>query len=158
MRDDLTGRKFGKLTVTRFSHTENKRTYWHCRCACGGASVPRADHLKGGKTRSCGCDEKGHTKHGWAGSQEYNIWIQMRQRCENPNHPGYKNYGGRGIRVCVRWHTFDNFIADMGSKPEGHSIERDNVNGWYAPDNCRWIPRDMQNSNTRRSLKNRTNI
>lgn len=79
----------------------------------------------------------------------------MRQRCLNPANKNYKDYGGRGITVCERWNSFENFLLDMGEKPEGYSIERKDNNGNYEPDNCEWIPRGDQNKNTRRSLKNR---
>ena len=84
---------------------------------------------------------------------EYQIWAQMKQRCNNPNHGNYSNYGGRGIVVCEQWlNSYSNFIGDMGNRPtDNHSIERKDVNGPYSPDNCLWIPLKEQQLNKRDS-------
>lgn len=85
-------------------------------------------------------------------TKEYAVWRSMRQRCENPAHAAYANYGGRGIKVCKRWAVFDNFIADMGPCPEGHSIERKKNGRGYSPANCEWLPEGLQNRNTRANV------
>lgn len=89
-------------------------------------------------------------KHGRTHTLEYNSWMSMRRRCEYPQHHQYKNYGGRGIKVCERWRSFNNFFADMGLRPSpAHSIERRNNNGNYEPGNCVWATSKEQGSNTR---------
>ena len=84
---------------------------------------------------------------------EYQIWAQMKQRCNNPNHGNYSNYGGRGIVVCEQWlNSYSNFIGDMGNRPtDNHSIERKDVNGPYSPENCLWIPLKEKQLNKRDS-------
>lgn len=87
--------------------------------------------------------------HGLSKTPTYQVWAQMWQRCTNPRNPEYKNYGGRGIRVCRRWEKFENFYADMGMKPKRRFIDRRNNDGNYTPSNCRWATRMIQASNTR---------
>lgn len=91
------------------------------------------------------------TTHGMSRSPEHNAWARMIQRCENPNEGGYKNYGGRGIRVCAEWRaSFSAFLRDMGRRPSGiHSIDRIDVDGDYAPGNCRWATPSEQSRNRR---------
>lgn len=81
----------------------------------------------------------------------YNTWMNMIQRCTNANAPGYKHYGGRGITVCERWLKFENFLADMGERPEGLTLDRIDNDGNYEPGNCRWATCEQQNANRRRS-------
>lgn len=84
------------------------------------------------------------------GEKEYWVWVAMRQRCNNPNMPTYKHYGGRGIKVCKRWDSYDNFIEDMGYRPsDKHSLDRIDVNGDYEPSNCRWATQLEQVMNRR---------
>lgn len=82
-------------------------------------------------------------------SPEYYVWEKMKERCYNPNHRRYAYYGGRGIRVCAHWHSFQNFLADMGKRPRNKTLDRMNVDGHYCPGNCRWATGKQQANNQR---------
>lgn len=158
--NDLTGQKFGQLTVLSATGKTNQGTYiWACLCDCGKESIVRSDHLTGGKTKTCGClrDEnarKRMTKHGKYKSPEYAAWHGMQSRCYNDgsSSPRYKY---RGIKVCDRWlESFDNFYADMGDKPSSkHSLDRIDNDGNYTPENCRWATASQQLDNTCRTIR-----
>ena len=96
---------------------------------------------------------RGSPTHGMSKTHIYKLWNSMRQRCDNPNVRLYEHYGGRGIKVCRRWEKFENFFADMGLPPIGHSLERKNNDRGYSKANCVWAPRHVQNNNTSRTIR-----
>src|SRR3954470_3418474 len=127
---NITGQRFGRLVASAPSHQGRQgRWYWHCQCDCGRTSIAQARGLVSGNTHSCGCFNKDRTRetrrtHGRSRTALYQRWVQMLKRCYNEQQNSYKNYGGRGITVCEHWHSFENFLADMGEPPPGLSIER----------------------------------
>lgn len=160
IRDDLTGRKFGKLTVTR--KYEERGSRWVCVCECGTEKVLRACRLLRGNDKSCGCLKRtvlgdATRKHGKANSRvtgyasrTYGIWQAMRARCTNPNNNRWASYGGRGIKVDPAWNDFEQFVRDMGEVPENLTLDRINPDGDYTKENCRWATWLEQAHNKRR--------
>lgn len=158
---DLTGIYFGRLHVIGYAgKTRDGRTRWACNCQCGGTAVVAGKKLNNGHTQSCGCLLKEHARknaaksrtHGQTKTATYQAWRGMRDRCENPSNSSYKNYGGRGIKVCQRWlESFENFFADMGARPTAkHSLDRfPDQDGDYEPKNCRWATWTEQQRNKR---------
>lgn len=155
---DLVGQVFGRLTALKISdrlEANGSRAFWDCMCECGNTKTVRTNHLHTGFVRSCGCFSidrapfKART-HGMTKTSVYRIWNNMGQRCNVAANPAYHNYGGRGIKVCERWQSFENFYADMGERPSNlHSLDRMNNHGDYEPENCQWAIRSEQNQNSR---------
>jgi hypothetical protein len=156
---DISGRRFGRWEVLRFSHEKESRAkYWLCRCDCGTERAVNSSMLISGKTVSCGCFMRENnsrlsrlrTKHGMYKSSEYRIWQLMKERCHTPQNPAYPRYGGRGIHVCRRWrNSFENFYADMGPRPKESQLDRIDNNEGYSKSNCRWADHVTQQSNRR---------
>jgi len=154
---DLTNKIFGRLTVMeRVDNNKHGQTRFKCQCICGNTSIVLSRLLRNGTTTSCGCyhDEMSkinNTTHNMRHVSEYKIWLQMKNRCYNPNSYAHIHYGGRGIKVCERWrNSFELFYHDMGARPSmAHSIDRINTNGNYEPSNCRWATDFVQTRNTR---------
>lgn len=153
---DLTGLVFSKVTVIKRLPNHNRVTIWECICECGNKTKACSYDLQNKKNISCGCYRakfiaKARTKHGLNNTTYSKILGGIKQRCYNKKCPKYKNYGGRGIKVCDEWigeHGIVNFINDMGERlsPQ-HSIERDDVNGDYCKDNCYWATQYVQSRN-----------
>jgi hypothetical protein len=143
---DISKKQFGRLVAIEYSG----RSSWRCMCDCGAVTTVATSNLTSGNTTSCGCAlRESRFSHGMSKHRMHSVWRSMRARCNNPNDPSYRNYGGRGVRVCERWADFASFIADMGMRPSGYDIDRIDNDGNYEPGNCRWVTREVNLNNTR---------
>lgn len=161
MKINRTGMRYGMLTVVSHSHSvfRSKRhgsyQFWNCICDCGGTTVVLANNLINGNTTSCGCQgsratlRERMTTHGMTGSPAYKVWQGMLDRCRYPSHVSWEYYGAKGVKVCERWMSFENFIADMGDRPDGMTLDRIDPFGDYEPSNCRWADWETQAKNKR---------
>jgi len=174
--EDLTGKVFSRLTVVRRLEPEGKNRHhrWECLCECGAKKITMAYSLNAGMVRSCGCLRKEMAsarslRHGHSAgdivTSIYRTWQSIHDRCYNPNHSSFRNYGGRGLTVCSGFDTFEKFIAVMGEKPTtGHSIDRiDNDLGYFCGKcdecvtnfrvkNCEWATKAEQGRNRRTNV------
>jgi hypothetical protein len=136
----------------------HRKSSWLCRCNCGKQRIVEGCNLVTGKSASCGCwrnevNRKRNSTHGASRSREYTSWNAMKMRCLNPRRTSYKDYGGRGIRISPRWiSSFETFLADMGPRPPGTTLERIKTSGNYEPGNCCWATRLVQNNNTKQNV------
>jgi hypothetical protein len=150
----MRGDRIGRLTVLELI---GGRSGYLCRCDCGSEVVVKTALLRRRATRSCGClnrelSSQRATTHGMSKTSIYTIWLQMLCRCERPESAAYSLYGGRGIRVCERWHSFEQFHSDMGDRPKDRTLDRIDPDGNYEPSNCRWATAHQQAQNRRWGL------
>lgn len=151
---DLTGQRFGRLTVIRKNGRMNRNVAWECKCDCGNTKTISSYSLRSGRSQSCGCLNKElvtkmMTTHGKSGTRLHRIWTLMKNRCTSDTSPDYPKYGGRGVTVCDEWLKFDAFYE--WSISHGYddtlSIDRIDNDGNYCPDNCRWATKKQQENN-----------
>ena len=149
---DLTNKVFGRLKVIkRAENTKNNQAQWLCECECGNTTIVRTSYLNNGHTKSCGClNIEASTKHGDYKTKLYRVYLQMKDRCNNPKNDGYKNYGGRGIKVCKEWSDDFTIFKEWSLQNgyiEGLTLDRIDFNKGYEPSNCRWITNKEQQHN-----------
>ena len=165
VRMDLVGQKYNFLTVLKFAGLTNfpsggHKAIWWCRCDCGKRVKVIGSNLRNGQSKSCGCWDRKVSGERWAThgatrghklTPEYIAWRNARARCTKSKHyKNYKNYAGRGITVCARWqNSFENFLADMGKRPRGLTLDRKDNDGNYEPLNCWWATQQQQCLNRR---------
>lgn len=161
---DYSGEKFGRLTVIkRVENNKYNQVRWLCKCDCGNEKIVLANNLRNGETKSCGCLKKeqdyiniAHIKHNKSNTRLYNIWKNMKHRCNNPNNNKHKFYYDKGIKVCNEWlndfMSFYNWAINNGYQ-DNLTIDRINNDGNYEPNNCRWATVTEQNNNQSTNIK-----
>lgn len=152
---NLVGQTFARLTVTSFEGRIKGINYWNCICTCGRTRKVREWNLRTGNSKTCGICIMHERSRDLIHSKEYRAYNSIKTRCLNKNADCWKDYGGRGIKMCDRWQkSYDNFLEDMGIAPSpSHSVDRINNDGNYEPDNCRWATKKEQGNNRRNSLR-----
>jgi hypothetical protein len=157
---NLSNQRYGQLIALYETpyRGDDRSIKWFCLCDCGNTIIVSSNSLRQNLTKSCGCLQKQHQKFGSIKhghtinnifSKTYITWANMIRRCSDPKVENYKNYGGRGIKVCERWFQFKNFLEDMGDKPNGLVLDRKENDGNYEPSNCRWVDYSTSNKNRR---------
>jgi hypothetical protein len=150
--------KNGHITAIKYAGSDGRKSLWLVRCDCGKEFILPATEFLKGKTKSCGCMRTKYIseklkRHGLSKTPFWTVWHSMLERCTNPNAQAWKNYGGRGIKVCSEWHSFENFRADMEpTYKKGLTLDRIDVNGNYCKSNCRWVTAKEQSRNKRNTL------
>lgn len=151
---NISGHRFGTLLamfpVKRPAGRKTAGLHWMCFCLCGDVSVRIGGNLRAGRCSCSKCRGTGGPLQP-ANTKTFSSWRGMRERCTNPNHASWPNYGGRGITFCQAWDDYQTFYRDMGPKPHGHSLDRIDCDGDYCPENCRWLPVRLQSRNTRQN-------
>ena len=164
---NIIGNRYGHLVVLeRVENSKFKAAQYLCKCDCGNTTISSSNALRTGHKKSCGCSRakttsawltEYNTKHNGCGTRLYVVWAGLKQRVENPNNDRYKDYGGRGIKLCDEWHDFAKFRAwalangyDENAPYGKCTIDRINVDGNYEPSNCRWVDFVVQANNKRK--------